>query len=105
MTLTLKEVEHIARLARLELSAAEKRTYQEQLSAVLEYIARLQEVDTSGIPPTSGVQPSQSPLRPDTVERGLSRQALLANAPEVYAGQFRIPPVFPSPGEKRNAEE
>ncbi len=96
MKLTLQEVEHIARLARLALTDEEKAAYREQLSAVLAYVARLQEVDTGDIPPTSSVLPGQSPLRPDAVEPGLSREALLANAPETREGQFRIPPVFPA---------
>lgn len=49
MALTLKEIEHIARLARLELSEEEKEKYAHQLSSVLEYVGQLQEVDTSNI--------------------------------------------------------
>lgn len=51
MSLTLKEVEHIAELARLDLSDVEKEQYREQLSAILDYAQRLQEVDTTAIPP------------------------------------------------------
>ncbi|NPV74798.1 MAG: Asp-tRNA(Asn)/Glu-tRNA(Gln) amidotransferase subunit GatC [Anaerolineae bacterium] len=92
--LTLQEVEHIAILARLELSAEEKERFRRQLSAILEYAARLQELDTSGIPPTSSVLPPRSVLRPDAVEPGLSVEELLKNAPRSENGQFRVPPVL-----------
>ncbi|GAB4531426.1 MAG: Asp-tRNA(Asn)/Glu-tRNA(Gln) amidotransferase subunit GatC [Anaerolineales bacterium] len=95
MRLTLEEVEHIAELARLALSPAEKTAYQEQLSAVLEYVARLQEVDTSSVPPTASVFTASSPLREDQMQPPLSREALLSNAPDTREGQFRVPPVFP----------
>jgi aspartyl-tRNA(Asn)/glutamyl-tRNA(Gln) amidotransferase subunit C len=94
MTLTLEEVEHIAVLARLQLTAQEKARYREQLSAILDYASRLQELDTSGIPPTSSVLPPRSVLRPDEPRGGLSREELLRNAPRVEQGQFRVPPVL-----------
>lgn len=92
--LTLQEVEHIAALARLELSPEEKERYRRQLSAILEYAARLQQLDTSGIPPTSSVLPARSVLRPDMVEPGLGVDELLQNAPYSENDQFRVPPVL-----------
>jgi aspartyl-tRNA(Asn)/glutamyl-tRNA(Gln) amidotransferase subunit C len=94
MTLTLQEVEHIASLARLDLSDEEKTRYRDQLSAILDYIQQLQELDTADIPPTSSVLPDRSVLRPDEPRPGLSLQDLLRNAPQVEAGQFRVPPVL-----------
>jgi aspartyl-tRNA(Asn)/glutamyl-tRNA(Gln) amidotransferase subunit C len=94
MTLTLKEVEHIAVLARLQLSEHEKERYREQLSAILDYAARLQALDTTGIPPTASVLPPRSVLRADEPRSGLSTQELLGNAPDVAEGQFRVPPVL-----------
>lgn len=94
MPLTLQEVEHIARLARLELSEAEKARYREQLSAILDYVAQLQQLDTSSIPPTASVFSGDSHLRPDVPRPGLPREVLLQNAPEQEQGQFKIPPVF-----------
>jgi aspartyl-tRNA(Asn)/glutamyl-tRNA(Gln) amidotransferase subunit C len=88
------EVEHIAGLARLELSEDELNRYREQLSAVLAYAARLQELDTSGIPPTSSVLPPRSVLRPDQPRPGLPSEDLLRNAPETEGSQFRVPPVL-----------
>jgi aspartyl-tRNA(Asn)/glutamyl-tRNA(Gln) amidotransferase subunit C len=94
MSLTRKEVDHIANLARLELSDAEKEKYQEQLSAILDYAARLQQLDTSGIPPTSSVLPPHSTLREDVAGGSLPRQESLGNAPDKTDNQFRVPPVF-----------
>jgi aspartyl-tRNA(Asn)/glutamyl-tRNA(Gln) amidotransferase subunit C len=94
MTLSLEEVEHIAHLARLELTAEEKARFREQLSEILDYAARLQALDTLGIPPTSSVLPARSVLRPDEPRPGLSLEALLKNAPETEKDQFRVPPVL-----------
>jgi aspartyl-tRNA(Asn)/glutamyl-tRNA(Gln) amidotransferase subunit C len=94
MPLTLKEVEHIANLARLELTDEEKARYREQLSAILDYVAQLRELDTTGIPPTSSVLPPRSALREDEPRPGLTLDELLRNAPDVEAGQFRVPPVL-----------
>ncbi len=90
--LTLEEVEHIATLARLELTAEEKERYRQQLSAILDYAASLQELDTSGIPPTSSVLPPRSGLRQDVAAASLTREDLLRNAPQTTDNQFRVPP-------------
>ncbi|HVN56448.1 MAG TPA: Asp-tRNA(Asn)/Glu-tRNA(Gln) amidotransferase subunit GatC [Anaerolineaceae bacterium] len=94
MTLTISAVEHIAELARLELSEDEKARFRVQLSAILDYAARLQELDTSAIPPTSTVLLEQAPLRADEAGPCLSPQELLENAPAVEQNQFRVPPVL-----------
>lgn len=94
MELTLAEVEHIAALARLELSDEEKERYRAQLSAILDYAARLQALDTSGIPPTSSILPEQSVLRSDEPRPGLPLDDVLRNAPDSKNRQFRVPPVL-----------
>lgn len=94
MSLTLAEVDHIAKLARLNLSAEEKSRYGEQLSSILDYVAMLQEVDTSAISAASGVQPDECPLRTDTPSTPMSTSELLKNAPATTKNQFRVPPVF-----------
>ncbi len=94
MSLTRDEVEHIAALARLQLTDEELEKYRQQLSAILEYAVRLQEVDTSGISPTSSVLPPRSVLRPDESHPGLSLDEVLQNAPQVESKQFRVPPVL-----------
>lgn len=94
MSLTLQEVEHIAKLARLELSDEEKARYREQLSAILDHVAKLAQLDTASIPPTSAVFGGDSHLRVDRVRPGLTTGALMQNAPEQEKDQFKIPPVF-----------
>jgi aspartyl-tRNA(Asn)/glutamyl-tRNA(Gln) amidotransferase subunit C len=94
MKLSLDEVEHIAILARLDLTEEEKEQYCHQLSAILEYAARLQSLDTSGIPPTSSVLPDHAALREDVIRKSLPVDITLANAPQKENNQFRVPPVL-----------
>jgi aspartyl-tRNA(Asn)/glutamyl-tRNA(Gln) amidotransferase subunit C len=94
MTLTLKEVEHIALLARLELSDEEKKRYQKQLSHILDHVAQLQKLDTSHTEFTSSVQHKSARLRADESRPGLSINQALDNAPDVEGNQFRVPPVM-----------
>lgn len=94
MPLTIEEVRHIAELAKLELTDAEQARFRDQLSAVLDYAASLRALDTSAISPTATVLPLRTVLRDDTVQPSLSREALLANAPEAEAGCFRVPAVL-----------
>lgn len=94
MTLTREEVEHIAALARLELTADEIERYRKQLSDILAYADRLQGVDTSQVSPTASVLPAALRLREDTPRPGLTSEELLANAPRTDSGQFRVPPVL-----------
>lgn len=94
MALTLEEVENIAELARLTLLEEEKALYREQLSAILDYFAQLRSLKTDNIQPTSSVLPARSVLRSDQAQPGLSQEALLGNASDVEADQFRVPPVL-----------
>ncbi|MBN2549871.1 MAG: Asp-tRNA(Asn)/Glu-tRNA(Gln) amidotransferase subunit GatC [Anaerolineales bacterium] len=94
MTLSLEEVEKIAELARLELSQEEKERYRGQLSAILDYAARLQALDTAEIPPTSTVLSSYTVLRQDEPRVGLAQEDLFRNAPQIEKMQFRVPPIL-----------
>ena len=94
MSLSKQEVEHIARLARLELSDEQKELYREQLSSILDYIAKLRELDTKDVPPTAGGGLAQMILRTDESHPGLTTRELLKNAPRAEDDQFKIPPVF-----------
>jgi aspartyl-tRNA(Asn)/glutamyl-tRNA(Gln) amidotransferase subunit C len=94
MSLTLSEVEHIAELARLELTDEEKQRFRQQLSEILEYAARLQSIDTSQTAASGAVTPAASRLRPDEPGPSLDLKEVLANAPQSEAGQFRVPPVL-----------
>jgi aspartyl-tRNA(Asn)/glutamyl-tRNA(Gln) amidotransferase subunit C len=94
MALTLDEVSHIADLARLSLTDAELTLYREQLSAILDYASRLQQVDTSDIDATSSVLPTESLLREDIPIPGLEIDKVLQNAAKTEKRQFKVPPVF-----------
>ncbi len=94
MSLTFEEVEHIALLARLDLSMEEKQRYQQQLSDILEHVAQLQKLDTRDISPISNLLPPRSRLRTDVAREGLSRERALENAPDLEADQFKVPPVL-----------
>lgn len=94
MALSLAEVEHIAELARLRLTEAEKAQFQEQLSAILEHAAVLQSIDVSAIPPTATVLPLRNVMRADEVRPGLSQAAVLSNAPDPYDGFFRVKTIL-----------
>jgi aspartyl-tRNA(Asn)/glutamyl-tRNA(Gln) amidotransferase subunit C len=94
MTLSLKEVEHIAELARLALSDAEKERFCEQLSTILDHAARLQAIDTSAIPPTASVLPVDTVLRDDLSRPGLPPEQILANAPDQEDNMFRVPVIL-----------
>ncbi|HEY3310128.1 MAG TPA: Asp-tRNA(Asn)/Glu-tRNA(Gln) amidotransferase subunit GatC [Anaerolineales bacterium] len=94
MPLSLQEVEHIAKLARLELTEDEKNRYREQLSAILDHVAQLQKLDTASIQPTAGVFSTDKPMRVDEPRPGLSTEALLSTAAQKERSQFKIPPVF-----------
>lgn len=94
MSLTFEEVEHIALLARLELSEEEKKTYQQQLSDILDHVAQLQELDTSEISTTSSVLPPRTMLRDDIPQNGLDTEKALENSASVDANQYKVPPVL-----------
>ena len=94
MPLSLQEVEHIAKLARLELTDEQKARYRGQVEAILDHVAKLQELDTTDVPPTASVSVGQMPLRADEARPGMAADDLLKNAPKQADGQFQIPPVF-----------
>jgi aspartyl-tRNA(Asn)/glutamyl-tRNA(Gln) amidotransferase subunit C len=94
MALTIEEVKKIAYLARLRLTTEEEERYAGQLSAILDYAQRLQEVDTSHIPPTASVLPLKAPLREDIARPSTPKEDILSNAPSEEEGMFRVPPVL-----------
>jgi len=87
-------VEHIAELAKLGLTEEEIERFQEQLSAILDYAAVLQRLDTEAIPPTAQVIEMKNVMRPDVVGPPLSVEDVLANAPWRRDDYFCVPPVI-----------
>lgn len=94
MHLTIDQVRHVAELAKLHLSEAELTLYAGQLSAILDYAARLQEVDTSHVPPTPYVLPLTNVTAADTPAPSFDNDVALANAPDQAGGFFRVRAVF-----------
>ncbi len=94
MKITLKEVEHVARLARLELTAEEKERMRAQLDSILSYIDKLNELDTSAVEPTSHVLPMTNVFREDEVMPSLSQEEVLVNAPDRHELFFRVPRIL-----------
>jgi aspartyl-tRNA(Asn)/glutamyl-tRNA(Gln) amidotransferase subunit C len=94
MSITRKDVEHVANLARLELSDAEKEQFEEQLNAILKYAEKLNGLNTDGIEPTSHVLPLANVMRDDAVKPSWPIEKVLLNAPEEEDGQFKVPPVL-----------
>ncbi len=94
MELSKEEVRKIAALAKLELTDDEVTLYAGQLSSILQYFRKLQEVDTSHIPPTASVLPLKNVFRADDPAPALPVDEVLANAPDAYEGQFRVSAVL-----------
>lgn len=94
MSITPKDVEHVARLARLELSDAEKDQFTEQLNAILKYAEKLNGLDTDNVEPTSHVLPIKNVMRADEKRPSLPIEKVLLNAPDEEDGQFKVPAVL-----------
>jgi aspartyl-tRNA(Asn)/glutamyl-tRNA(Gln) amidotransferase subunit C len=94
LELSHEQVKAIAELAKLDLTPDEIKLYAGQLTNILRYFERLQELDTSHIPPTASVLPLKNVLREDVAEAPLSPEAVVANAPDAFAGQFRVSAVL-----------
>ena len=90
MPLTRAEVQHIAELAKLQLTEAEETLYQEQLSDILDYMQRLNTLDTEAIPPTATVLPLRSVMRDDVPRPSLPAAEILANAPARAGDSFEV---------------
>lgn len=94
MNITISDVEHVAKLARLELSDVEKEIFTEQLNAILNYADQLNTLNTDGIEPTSHAMPLLNVMREDITRPSLPIELVFLNAPEEEAGQFKVPAVL-----------
>jgi aspartyl-tRNA(Asn)/glutamyl-tRNA(Gln) amidotransferase subunit C len=96
MSLTKAEVEHVARLARLELSEDEKEEFTGQLNDILAFVEKLNTLDTSNIEPTAHAIPVANVFRPDQVVPSLDPELALANAPDRIGDFFKVPKTLES---------
>jgi aspartyl-tRNA(Asn)/glutamyl-tRNA(Gln) amidotransferase subunit C len=94
MKITREEVEHVARLARLDLSCEEKDLFTGQMDAILAYVEKLNELDTSGVIPTAHAVPMENAFRDDDERPSIGADNALANAPEWAEGFYRVPKVI-----------
>jgi aspartyl-tRNA(Asn)/glutamyl-tRNA(Gln) amidotransferase subunit C len=88
------DVVHVARLARLDLTDDEVDRFADQLTAVLEHAADVAALDTTGVPPTAHPLPLANVLRDDVPGPSLDRDEVLAMAPDVEDGRFRVPRIL-----------
>ena len=93
MAITREDVLHVARLARLELSADEVERFQEQLAAILDAVSKVQELDLADVPPTSHPHDVVNVWREDEPRPSLPVEDVFANAPDRDGDLFRVPPA------------
>lgn len=91
--ITIKDVEHVAKLARLELSEDEKVKFSKQLGDILKYVEQMNEVDTTDVEPMSHAIPVVNVMREDAVVSEQTKEELMANAPSKEDGFFRVPKI------------
>lgn len=94
MSIDRKTVEHVAKLARLEMSAEELARYEQQLGAILGYIEQLRELDVAGAEPMAHAGGFTNVFRADEPRPGLSNEDALRNAPEKAGPYFVVPRIL-----------
>lgn len=94
MSITMKDVEHVAKLARLDLTDEEKNRFTDQLNAILKYADKLTELDTDGIEPTSHAMEIINVVREDVTVASTPIAKVLLNAPDEDEDQFKVPAVI-----------
>ena len=92
--LSIEQVRHVARLARLALPDEKLQKYAGQLESILQYIDKINQVDTAGVEPMAHALPVKNVLRPDVAEPGLPLEQVLRNAPEADGPFFKVPKVI-----------
>jgi len=94
MSVTIKDVEHIAELARLEFNDSEKQKLTHELNEILKYVEKLDELDTSNVEPLSHVIELNNVFREDVVQPSIPTEEALKNAPAKKDTFFRVPKVI-----------
>jgi len=92
--ITMRDVEHVARLSRLALTDQEKERMRRELDGILSYIDKLRALDTANVPPTSHAVPMTNVMREDEPRPSLAQDEMLANAPERSGEFFRVPKII-----------
>ncbi len=94
MPVTLEDVDHIAKLARLEFTKEEKEKFTHQLNEILAYVEQLKKLDTSNVEPLAHVIDLNNVFRRDEVKPGLATEEALKNAPAKTEKFFKVPKVI-----------
>ena len=94
MKITVNEVEHVAKLARLDFSETEAGLFAKQLDGILSYVDKLNELDTTGVEPLSHVLPIKNVFKDDTPGKSLTPDDALGNAPERSGDFYRVPKII-----------
>ncbi|MFM8551397.1 MAG: Asp-tRNA(Asn)/Glu-tRNA(Gln) amidotransferase subunit GatC [Nitrospiraceae bacterium] len=94
MNISKADVEHVAKLARLEITETERDAFSTQLSAILTYVEKLKVLETTGVEPTATVLEQTNVFREDKARPSLPVEKALANAPESESGHFRVPRIL-----------
>ena len=94
MPLDRAAVDHVARLARLDLSDPERERMQGELAQILEHAERIQALELDDVEPTSHALPLKNVMRADEKRPSLTQEESLANAPEVSDGRFKVPRII-----------
>ena len=92
--ITKKEVEHVAKLAKLEFNEEEKEEFTSQLNSILDYFKKLNELDTEKVEPTAYVASMPNLLNEDKVEPSLPQEEVLSNSKYVKRGYFKVPKIM-----------
>lgn len=93
MAISRDEVQHVAQLARLDFTEDEEEQMAEEMSQILDYVDKLDELDTSGVPPMSHVLDVTNVFRKDEIESRIDQEQALEPAPERDGGYFQVPKV------------
>jgi aspartyl-tRNA(Asn)/glutamyl-tRNA(Gln) amidotransferase subunit C len=96
--LSRNQIDHVAALASLSLQDAEAEALATELDSILRYVAELDAVDTTGVPPTSSIQDAATSWRTDEVTPGISHEEALEQAPRTAHGGFAVPAFVEAPG-------
>ena len=94
MSVTVKNVEYVAKLSRLEFTEADKEKFTHQLNDILTYVEKLNQLDTTNVEPLSHVVEMTNVLREDDVKPSLPQEEALKNAPERTTKYFKVPKVI-----------
>lgn len=94
LDLSIKEVEHVAMLARLKLSEVEKESYRQTLSTILKYVEKLNDLNTDDVEAVAHILPIYNVFREDETKASTAREEILANAPLVEEGQYKVPKII-----------